>query len=389
MAFFAENSNDKPTIISEPDTRFATSMLSTKYRIHAVPGEALMDKTSGEIFIKRPSDGKIVSFFQNKQLYYDLLMEVRLNIANNPDFKSPITSDDFTGKSFMYSVNYDLANIYDTGEKLINLVDLPVDLSGESSILFSTTASFIIGAKSNGFFIRVATRDCDKAVVEYATYVKDLDTNTTDEDPKFNKNYKLTMVLQDLDGGHTLQKSFYGRLNETLCCTFTDQEINYASNNGVNSVKIQFHIASLITNYLDDSFLMDNHMFQIQSNIAKLRAADGRVEIAETNIIGFIDNVATFTLPFCAHILAFLDSDIVLDMLEKTKHGVSSDSVIVSVNKPATYIWTTDCIWGEKIRNVAAAGVTTNTASTTTFDALETYFTQTINLEGFTLEEIT
>ena len=56
MAFFAENSNDKPTIISEPDTRFAASMLSTKYRIHAVPGEVLMDKTSGEIFIKRPSD---------------------------------------------------------------------------------------------------------------------------------------------------------------------------------------------------------------------------------------------------------------------------------------------------------------------------------------------
>ena len=158
MAFFAENSNDKPTIISEPDTRFATSMLSTKYRIHAVPGEALMDKTSGEIFIKRPSDGKIVSFFQNKQLYYDLLMEVRLNIANNPEFKSPISSDEFTGKSFMYSVNYDLANIHDGGEKLINIV------SESQPSLSSPT--FIFGAKSNGFFIRIATRDCDKAVVE-------------------------------------------------------------------------------------------------------------------------------------------------------------------------------------------------------------------------------
>lgn len=377
MAFFAENSNDKPTIISEPDTRFATSMLSTKYRIHAVPGEALMDKTSGEIFIKRPSDGKIVSFFQNKQLYYDLLMELRLNIANNPDFKSPITSSGFTGKSFMYSMNYDLANIHDSGEKLINLV---VDRSP------ACTASFIIGAKSNGFFIRVATRDCDKAVVEYATYIKDLDPNI--QAWSLNKNYTLALVLQDLNGGHTLQKSFYGRLNETLCCVFTDQEINYVSNNGANNIKIEFQISSLISDYLTDSFLMENHLFQVQANVAKLRAADGRVEIAETNIIGFTDNVAEFTLPFYAHILAFLDSDIILDMLEKTKRGVSSDSVIVSVNKPATYIWTTDCIWGEKIRNVGAAGVITNTAATTTFDALEAYFTENINLEGFTLEEI-
>ena len=381
MAFFAENSNDKPTIISEPDTRFATSMLSTKYRIHAVPGEALMDKTSGEIFIKRPSDGKIVSFFQNKQLYYDLLMEVRLNIANNPEFKSPISSDEFTGKSFMYSLNYDLANIHDGGEKLINIV------SESQPSLSSPT--FIFGAKSNGFFIRIATRDCDKAAVEYATYLKDVVNEYTEADDDFNKNYILAVVISDVNGGHSIPKRFYGRFNETLCCIFTDEEINYASNNGTSNIKVAFSFTSLITEFLTDSFLIENYLFQQQADIAKLKADDGRVEIAETNIIGFTDNISEFTLPFYSHILALLDSDIILDLLEKTKRGVSSDSVIVSVDKPATYIWTADCIWGEKIRNVAAAGVTTNTASTTTFDALETYFTQTINLEGFTLEEIT
>ena len=356
-------------------------MLSTKYRIHAVPGEALMDKTSGEIFIKRPSDGKIVSFFQNKQLYYDLLMEVRLNIANNPEFKSPISSDEFTGKSFMYSLNYDLANIHDSGEKLINIVS-----EAQPSL---SSPTFIFGAKSNGFFIRIATRDCDKAVVEYATYLKDVVNEYTEADDYFNKNYILGVVISDVDGGHSYPKRFYGRLNETLCCIFTDQEINYASNNGTSNIKVTFSFTSLITDFLTDSFLIGNYLFQQQADIAKLKADDGRVEIAETNIIGFTDNISEFTLPFYSHILALLDSDIILDLLEKTKHGVSSDSVIVSVNKPATYIWTTDCIWGEKIRNVAAAGVITNTASTTTFDALETYFTQTINLEGFTLEEIT
>ena len=133
---------------------------------------------------------------------------------------------------------------------------------------------------------------------------------------------------------------------------------------------------------------MTNHYFQYQANVQKLRAADGRVELAETNIIGFTDNVAQFPLPFYAHILAFLDSDIILDLLEKTKHGIASDSVIISINKPTTYIWTSNCIWGEKIRDVSAEGVVTDTESATTFDALETYFTEPINLEGLTLEEI-
>ena len=380
MAFFAENSNDKPTIISEPDTRFATSMLSTKYRIHAVPGEALMDKTSGEIFIKRPSDGKVVSFFQNKQLYYDLLMEVRLNIANNPEFKSPISSDEFTGKSFMYSVNYDLANIHNGGERLIDIA------SEDQPVLASP--SFIFGAKSNGFFIRIATRDCDKAVVEYATYLKDTINEYTENDIEFNKNYFIHTTISDVDETRAVQRLFYGRLNETLCCIYPDSDLAYVSNNGASSVKVTFSFRSLITDFVSDSFLMNNHYFQYQANVQKLRAPDGRVELAETNIIGFIDNVAQFPLPFYAHILAFLDSDIILDLLEKTKHGISSDSVIISINKPATYIWASNCIWGEKIRDVSAAGVVTDTASATTFDALETYFTEPINLEGLTLEEI-
>ena len=380
MAFFAENSNDKPTIISEPDTRFATSMLSTKYRIHAVPGEVLMDKTSGEIFIKRPSDGKIVSFFQNKQLYYDLLMEMRLNIANNPEYKSPITSDAFNGKSFLYSVNYDLANIHDSGEKLIDIVK-----EDNPSLSLPT---LIIGAKSNGFFIRIATRDCDKAVVEYATYLKDTINNYTESDAEYNKNFFISATVSDVDDNHSIAKRYYGRFNETLCCLLTDAEYNNVSRNGTKNIKISFLIHSLITDFLDDEYLTTQHLFAEQSNINKLRADDGRVEIAETNIIGFTDNVAEFTLPFYSHILAFIDSDIVLDMLDKSKHCVSSDSVIVSVNKPATYIWTSDCIWGEKIRTVGQSGVTIDTASTTTFDALETYFTTTINLEGFSLEDV-
>ena len=57
----------KPTNVEQPDMRFATTFLSNKYRDYAVKGESLMDKATGEIFTKRPLDGRVVSFFQNKK----------------------------------------------------------------------------------------------------------------------------------------------------------------------------------------------------------------------------------------------------------------------------------------------------------------------------------
>ena len=141
----------------------------------------------------------------------------------------------------------------------------------------------------------------------------------TEADDYFNKNYILGVVISDVDGGHSYPKRFYGRLNETLCCIFTDQEINYASNNGTSNIKVTFSFTSLITDFLTDSFLIGNYLFQQQADIAKLKADDGRVEIAETNIIGFTDNISEFTLPFYSHILALPDSDIILDLLEKTE----------------------------------------------------------------------
>ena len=56
-----------PTYVAQPDMRFASGFLSHEYRDYAVKGESMVDKSSGELFIKRPTDGRVVSFFQNKK----------------------------------------------------------------------------------------------------------------------------------------------------------------------------------------------------------------------------------------------------------------------------------------------------------------------------------
>ena len=67
----------RPIFVSKPDMRFATSFLSIENRDFAVHGESIMDKATGEIFTKRKTDGRVVSFFQNKKYLHDMMMEMR------------------------------------------------------------------------------------------------------------------------------------------------------------------------------------------------------------------------------------------------------------------------------------------------------------------------
>ena len=69
------DSTDKPTYVSKPDIRFATTFLSHEYRDYSVDGETMMDKMTGEIFIKRPIDGRVLSYEQNKKYVTNLILK--------------------------------------------------------------------------------------------------------------------------------------------------------------------------------------------------------------------------------------------------------------------------------------------------------------------------
>ena len=65
-----------------PDARFGAAFLDKKYHQFAEFGEVLMDKITGEMFMKRKADGKIISFIQNKDYLSDIMVEMRLLMKN-------------------------------------------------------------------------------------------------------------------------------------------------------------------------------------------------------------------------------------------------------------------------------------------------------------------
>ena len=83
-----------PTYVAQPDMRFASGFLSNEYRDYAVKGESMVDKSSGELFIKRPTDGRVVSFFQNKKYLDELMFELRVLLNCNASFTFPDEDDE-------------------------------------------------------------------------------------------------------------------------------------------------------------------------------------------------------------------------------------------------------------------------------------------------------
>ena len=161
------DSSLKPTILIESDSRFGATFLSTKYRDHALNGEVLMDKITGEIFVKRATDGQIISFQQNKKLLNDIAFDFSILLMMNPSFSYPDARDsvEYNDSSFYISTNYDLVTI--NNEKVFNLLNEDIIIPGGPTSYNKLT--FDVSGKSNGFICKCSTRDCDKAFIEFIT----------------------------------------------------------------------------------------------------------------------------------------------------------------------------------------------------------------------------
>ena len=147
------NTDLRPTYVQKPDIRFATTFLSNKYRDFSVKGESLMDKETGEIFTRRPSDGRVVSFFQNKKYMHELMLELRVLLNNNVTFKYPEKTET---NSYYLNTDYDLITINDDNPNNILKNNTTIPNTNDTNF---HKLEFKVSTKSNGFFCRLTTRD--------------------------------------------------------------------------------------------------------------------------------------------------------------------------------------------------------------------------------------
>ena len=386
MAELSTTSEDlRFTYVEKPNMRFATTFISNKYRDYAVKGEVLMDKATGEIFTKRPEDGRVVSFFQNKKYMHDLMLELRVLLNNNARFTYPSITD---VDSFFLSTDYDIMSIY--GEKDTNIATTDMTIPNIADIPVSNLR-FNISKKCNGFFCRLTSRDSDKAVIEWITnqynaVLKNYDGTVEAfiyEKNKFNAiekwedsnatiEYRLTIVKNGEE--RTFPLVDYVRINEESCVLFPDSITDayladadsvYVTINKITYDKIKFMIkyrASFSVSFID--------------GVNKFICPDNLISVRYCNICSFVDKSTDINLLGNEFIIAMLDTAYVRRYMMKMGKLNNDANIILSKDRPSDDTWVTNGIWAEKVRNVYQGGKEVNYDCEVDISTLEMYLAE-------------
>lgn len=393
---------DTPTYVEKPDIRFATTFISHEYRDFAVDGEAIMDKMTGELFIKRPEDGRVLSFEQNKKYAYDQMLELKILLTNDEDFTYP----KYVTDAYYLNTNYDLVAINkEAMNDILTTGEQNIAIEGTAGFDLRNTLSFNLSGECNGFFVRPTSRDSDKVALRiltnmYDTLVQeyDLDNNAkiNAERRKFQTIEKWTesdvVITYNVEitasGKTTEYKNIndYVRINEH-CCVFFPLEVMKNYRNGYDSVKVtitKLEFAKLkflktltpeiISWYLDNVLEMDDpptDVTNILDIIQPYLCIDGRIYVYYLDIITFVDKFTDIRLLGNEVNVGFLDIPYIRRYMTKMSKLKRASEFIQASARPTAEDWGANAVWAEMVREVGMKGQVTYKHSESDLKELE------------------
>lgn len=381
----------KPIFVAKPDMRFATSFLSIENRDFAVNGESIMDKATGEIFTRRKSDGRVVSFFQNKKYLHDMMMEMRLLLNNNPTFRYPTVNDK---TAYYVNTDYDVMSIND--EHDINIFDEDMVIRSNDPISHYRI-EFKVSKKSNGFFIRLTSRDSDKAIIEYITNTYDnllmnysgANSEFSTESHKFNNiekwkdtnasiTYNITITTAGVEAVYPAID--YCRINEESCIKFPSS-ITQAMLESADSVKVS--ISNISYDKIHFIIHHRNDINGIEDEFRKFFYPDSKIIVRYINISSFVDKSTDIELLGNEFIVAMVDVPYCNRYMDKMNTLITNGGgqFLLSTTRPNNSSWKTNGVWAEHCRNCFKGGFEIDMHTETDLKLLEDYIAKDTNID--------
>lgn len=373
--------DEKPTYVAKPDMRFATTFLSYKFRDYGVIGESLQDKATGEIYTKR-EDGRTVSFFQNKKIYEDLCLKLRIMINNNPGFMWPSHDDD---REYFCGVNYDSLTMF--SEKRLDILTTDVVFPNDEDNL-STQFKFNISPKSNGFFICPTSRDPDKASINFLTSkYNEMFENYSGNNPTYRLEHEkfiaidrwkwsnavihYTVRVSDNDGHvkvYTMQD--YIRVNELCVVYIPIESMNIDFPDGYTDILITIKGIQ----YYKIHFMVD-HYNEFDQNFKDaynhLLYPDNEIYIDWYEVYTFVQDIDDMLFLGNEFVVALLDVPYFREYLIKMGAILKGGGIILSKDMPDDGVWVTNVAWGERVSDRYAGGLKVDHNSTTDVRKME------------------
>lgn len=379
----------RPSYVAQPDMRFATSFISNDLRDYSVNGEVLMDKSSGELFTRRPADGRVVSFFQNKKYMDELMFELRVLLNNNASLVIP--SEEVT-TGYMTSTNYDLVCI--NNDKTMDALKSNTQIPNNQGSQSYHHLKFRLSKDANGFFTRITTRDCDKPVVNFleneynnrirnytganAAYLAEktkLNAGSGWDKSNATINYDLRIQLTDGRNADFSNQTANVEMNEESCVLLPTSAL--AAYDG----KISYMEVTITSINYDKIHFMINHMndfgASFKSEYDRFLYSDGRVLVNYLNVITFVDKSTDIVLNGNEFIVAMMDLPQCYRIMNKMAKLKDSASFYLSVKEPLSTVWGQNGVWAEHIREVYENSVVEEKPSKLRFEELEEFLAST------------
>lgn len=370
------------------DVRYGTSFLSVSNKEKAAHGEMLSDKMTGEVYIVRPTDGKVISFAQKSQTVYDAVREFNLQFQSSSGYTYPdvagayLLGSRFTKEQFKH-VNQQTDILCKNFEGLLDTLE--------------------VSTKTNGFFVKPVTRHGDKNTCgllsgmfsndelsnfsanpkTFSEWLKDNALYTGDEYPTWSalEGWKTSdaIVVYNLkiygiiNGASDIveYRNQYGaiKVNEFTCVRFASDAFTGITD--ISRVEVQIQ-KFLFPKLQYERFCNEDTTSStgLSVSVSRIMENDYKVVFQYDDLFYFIDGPGQVPVPTDTLSLnVCVDVDFVNHAISNIQNASGSKAVQVQVDEPSS--WPVDTVWAEEIRDVLGGDLVTDTGAKTKLPELE------------------
>lgn len=337
----------------QPNLRFGTSFLDTKYRDRAADGESLMDKRTGEVVLKRKEDGSFLYFNREAPKIDDFIMQVASLIKSNVEFTYPSSNNrtDISNIQFMTT----LTDLQDFGKSPINGAGWYDGTSyvNNSDDNEDEKMSMTMAKEMNGFFLKVMSRPRDSAIIEFLGSIYNKIKPDDKIDGEVEVIYTATAYNSNKTNIGSITRKVYIPVNQTVLVPFFDSF--KTSDKSFITLRINSLRLPKIKDALDHAMGMYGNILESVKDMS-----DESISLTHMYISSFVE-LNTDTV-FADSVNSRLISSISLSSFENAMNQVSNISsaggIHVSPDIPDDLTLSRIEVWAERFREVHNKGET-------------------------------
>ena len=381
--------------VFDADVRYGSSFLDVGKNKQSVSGEIMTDKLTGEVYLKRPQDDKIISFRQKSHTIYEAIQEFNIQFQSSIGFVYPEDPG-----------SYLLGTKLDVDEYLSNNNKTDILLQNHE---FSKVVGehddfrFEVSNKTNGFYIKPITRLGDRNVCGYLTgqFSEHENINFTtvvrsfpdwlDLSALYDSAYLYTewkkldnwkssnglvdctiKVVGSNEDGNTIEniKSFTTaiQLNEYSYIRFPDDY----NEEMVDIYSVNVIVTKIYAPKLEYERYLANDSTSstgINTIVDRMMEIDDKVVLQSVDTFYFISGASQLPTNKNTIIDQCVDVEFLTQAIVYLSTSSGSRSIQSQVEEPSS--WPIDTIWAEELRDIEYGHTVKETSSVNKFENLE------------------